>query len=59
MEDGYEGIAKFFELQVKMAIDHKVPVDKFGRYPTRNQAMGRVNTAAETEYLKNAEGWGQ
>lgn len=32
---------------------HKVIVEQFGRYPHRNQALGRVPTAEEIEYLKN------
>ncbi|OKP00330.1 hypothetical protein PENSUB_7787 [Penicillium subrubescens] len=32
---------------------HKVIIERFGRYPHRNQALGRVPTAEETEYLKN------
>lgn len=30
---------------------HKDIVDRFGRYPHRNKAMGRENTPDETEYL--------
>ena len=37
---------------------HLTPVEKFGRYPTRNEAMGRENTPEEAEFLKNAETWG-
>ncbi|KAF4469207.1 hypothetical protein FALBO_3905 [Fusarium albosuccineum] len=32
---------------------HQVIIDKFGRYPHRNKALGREPTAEETEYLKN------
>lgn len=32
---------------------HKVIIEQFGRYPHRNQALGRVPTAEEIEYLKN------
>ena len=43
----------------KFSMDHLVPVEKFGRYPTRNKAMGRQSTPEEEEFLKNAQTWGQ
>lgn len=30
---------------------HKVVIDRFGRYPHRNQALGRISTAEEAEFL--------
>lgn len=33
-------------------IRHKVIVDRFGRYPHRNEILGRVSTAEEVEFLK-------
>jgi uncharacterized protein (DUF924 family) len=32
---------------------HKVIIEKFGRYPHRNQAMGRESTPEEIEYLRD------
>ncbi|KAJ5503275.1 hypothetical protein N7463_006149 [Penicillium fimorum] len=32
---------------------HKVIIERFGRYPHRNQALGRVSTPEEIEYLNN------
>lgn len=32
---------------------HKVIIERFGRYPHRNQALGRVSTPEEVEYLEN------
>jgi len=32
---------------------HKVIIERFGRYPHRNQALGRVSTPEEIEYLEN------
>lgn len=32
---------------------HKVIIERFGRYPHRNQALGRQTTADEKEYLEN------
>jgi uncharacterized protein (DUF924 family) len=31
---------------------HKAVIDRFGRYPARNQVLGRVSTPEEIEYLK-------
>jgi uncharacterized protein (DUF924 family) len=31
---------------------HKAIIDRFGRYPHRNQILGRVSTAEEIEFLK-------
>ena len=50
--DQYLSIKKFAE-------DHQVPIDRFGRYPTRNKALGRTNTADEEEFLKTADRYGQ
>lgn len=44
--------------QVKYAIDHAVVIEQFGRFPSRNAALGRTSTAAELEYLKRSgAGW--
>lgn len=32
---------------------HKVIIERFGRYPHRNQVLGRTPTPAEIEYLEN------
>lgn len=34
-------------------------IEKFGRFPHRNEALGRKSTLAELEYLKNADRFGQ
>lgn len=34
------------------AYKHKEVIDKFGRYPHRNQVMGRVSSQEEIEFLK-------
>lgn len=32
-------------------------LEKFGRYPSRNEALGRDSTPKELEHLKNGPGW--
>lgn len=39
------------ELHTKIMYDHKNIIDQFGRYPHRNQALGRESTAEEIEFL--------
>ena len=54
------GMATLFGGFIKSAVSHKEALDKFGRYPTRNEVLGRKNTPAEEEYLIKAAGqWGQ
>ncbi len=31
---------------------HKAIIDRFGRYPHRNEILGRVSTAEESQFLK-------
>ncbi|EMC91918.1 hypothetical protein BAUCODRAFT_39065 [Baudoinia panamericana UAMH 10762] len=38
--------------------DHEEPLRLFGRYPHRNECLGRQNTPEETEYLKTAKTFG-
>jgi len=33
-------------------LKHKVIIDRFGRYPHRNEILGRISTAEEIEFLK-------
>lgn len=44
---------------IKFAQKHYNIIKKFGRYPHRNQALGRVSTPQELEYLTAAERFGQ
>jgi len=43
----------------KAALDHHEAIAQFGRFPHRNEVMGRENTPEEEEYLKNPPTWGQ
>src|SRR5690554_599831 len=40
--------AKNYEFELR----HKVIIDRFGRYPHRNQVLGRESTEEEIEFLK-------
>ena len=41
------GLEDIFNLEVK----HKAVIDRFGRYPHRNELLGRESTAEELEFL--------
>ena len=58
-KQGNEAMEKMLGGNIKFALSHKEPIDKFGRYPSRNAALGRESTAEEVEYLKTANTWGQ
>ena len=44
---------------MKFAIEHRDIIARFGRFPHRNDALGRVCTDEELEYMKNANRFGQ
>ena len=47
------------EQGMKSALEHRDVVARFGRFPHRNEVFGRVSTAEEIEYLKQANRYGQ
>ena len=47
------------QLSIKYAQDHDVIVQRYGRYPSRNEALGRKSTEKEIEFLKTADLYGQ
>lgn len=47
------------EPDAEYARKHRDIIAQFGRYPHRNEALGRESTPAEIEYLKTAERFGQ
>ena len=44
---------------INYAVEHRDIVERFGRFPHRNKALGRVSTDAEREFLGGHEGFGQ
>ncbi len=42
------GLQNSYEFELK----HKAIIDRFGRYPHRNEVLGRVSSAEEIEFLK-------
>ena len=47
------------ENSIKSAQGHHDTIKRFGRYPHRNEVMGRKNTPEEDEYMKNPPTWGK
>lgn len=46
------------DLQVKFGRDHAAVIADYGRFPSRNKALGRKSTPAEKEYLSQPDaGW--
>lgn len=43
----------------KYAIEHRDIVARYGRFPHRNEVLGRASTAEELDYLKTAKRFGQ
>eukprot|EP00753_Platysulcus_tardus_P007132 PLAT14856.2.p1 GENE.PLAT14856.2~~PLAT14856.2.p1 ORF type:complete len:221 (-),score=79.35 PLAT14856.2:28-690(-) len=46
-------------LTVQSEEQHAAIIHRFGRYPHRNDALGRESTAEEVEYMKEGESFGQ
>jgi uncharacterized protein (DUF924 family) len=41
-----------FEGAVRSAENHRAIIEQFGRFPHRNEILGRTSTAAEVEWLQ-------
>lgn len=56
----FPDMAKGFDYQIQFATDHKLVVERFGRFPHRNRLKNRVSTPEEEAWLKdtdNLPGW--
>lgn len=42
---------------LRFEIEHKIIIDRFGRYPSRNEILGRQSTSEELEFLKTNKGF--
>jgi len=52
-------VQDFMTSFLRSAQDHKDIIERFGRFPHRNQALGRSSTEAEKEYLDTGRHFGQ
>ena len=59
----YKDVSEEHKKSAQMFLDyakqHHDIIKKFGRYPHRNDVLGRESTSEEVEYLNNAERFGQ
>jgi uncharacterized protein (DUF924 family) len=51
-EEAGDGLKKVYKGFLDYAIRHKVIIDRFGRFPHRNEILGRTSTSEEIEFLK-------
>ena len=59
VEQAPEDIADKVKGNLQFAIEHREVIERFGRFPHRNKALGRESTEEEKEYLENAKRYGQ
>jgi len=60
MADQRESLSYFSELGLdEHAIEHSELIERFGRFPHRNELLGRQSTPEEIEHLKSARRFGQ
>ncbi|KAG7001453.1 hypothetical protein G7Y79_00031g065680 [Physcia stellaris] len=52
-ERGDADAVKYLETNIGFERKHNVILEKFGRYPHRNEVLGRESTAEERNYLEN------
>lgn len=60
IEAAPEHLREQFEGTKAFELEHKVVVERFGRYPHRNANLGRESTSEELEWLSNTDelpGW--
>ncbi|KAI4953528.1 hypothetical protein J4E91_002375 [Alternaria rosae] len=50
--DGYNGTKMWIENYQKAAKEHRDILERFGRYPHRNAALGRVSTEEERRFME-------
>jgi uncharacterized protein (DUF924 family) len=57
--DAPETLRASLENSLRFAEQHRDIIARFGRFPYRNDALGRVSSAPEREFLKNGPRFGQ
>ena len=57
--DAPPGFKHHIDAHLKSAVEHRDIIVRFGRFPHRNQVLGRTPTEAETAFLTNGPRFGQ
>ena len=58
-KDKSKEYSDYSNIFVTYAKKHRDIIENFGRYPHRNEVLGRESTPEEIEYLRDAERFGQ
>ena len=56
--DEYGQTTRMLGINLTASYDHDKTIGLFGRYPHRNEVLGRKSTPEEIEYLKSCERYG-
>jgi len=59
LEQAPEQLQDYARGTLDYALQHKEIIDRFGRYPYRNEVLGRRSTPEEIEWLSNGKRFGQ
>ena len=59
LHDAPETMKARLQGHLDSAVQHRDIIERFGRFPHRNTAIGRVSTAAEDKFLLNGPRFGQ
>jgi uncharacterized protein (DUF924 family) len=51
--EGHQGTKTFLEKTIESEASHRAILDKFGRYPHRNGALGRTSTEEEKKFMED------
>ena len=49
------GVGKVLQTLIKHAQNRDAAIQRFGRYPSRNEVLGRASTPEELEYIKSKD----
>jgi uncharacterized protein (DUF924 family) len=54
-----DNLKSMFEFTKQVELEHKMVIDQFGRYPHRNEKLGRESTREELKWLsmEDLPGW--
>ncbi|CDW86868.1 membrane protein [Stylonychia lemnae] len=59
VKDGYYDAEVAMNMMIKYSYQHLKVIEEFGRFPHRNEVLGRQSTPNELEYLKDGQRYGQ
>lgn len=54
-ENNVDGGSEFNQANYEAALEHRDIISQFGRFPHRNEVLGRKSTPEEREYLRNLD----